>query len=106
MFGDGSMRRDFTYVDDIIDGVVSAMERARGYRIYNLGESQTITVAELIERIGEVLGKVPQIERLPAQPGDVEVTYADIQRARKELGYAPATDVAQGLQKFVAWFRR
>ncbi len=106
MFGDGSMRRDFTYVDDIIDGVVAAMERARGYRIYNLGESQTITVAELIERIGEALGKVPQIERLPTQPGDVEVTYADIQRAKEELGYAPAIDVVQGLQKFVAWFRR
>ncbi len=106
MFGDGSMRRDFTYVDDIIDGVVAAMERARGYRIYNLGESQTITVAELIERIGEALGKVPQIERLPTQPGDVEVTYADIQRAKEELGYAPTTNVVQGLQKFVAWFRR
>ena len=82
------------------------MERARGYRIYNLGESQTITVAELIGRIGEALGKVPKIERLPVQPGDVEVTYADIRRAREELGYAPAIDVVQGLQKFVAWFRR
>jgi len=106
MFGDGSMRRDFTYVDDIIDGVVAAMERARGYRVYNLGESQTITVADLIERIGEVLGKVPKIERLPTQPGDVEVTYADIRRAREELGYAPTTDVVQGLEKFVAWYRR
>jgi UDP-glucuronate 4-epimerase len=106
MFGDGSMRRDFTYVDDIIDGVVAAMERARGFRIYNLGESQTVTVAELIDHIGEALGKVPKIERLPAQPGDVDVTYADIRRAQKELGYAPAIDVVQGLQKFVAWFRR
>jgi UDP-glucuronate 4-epimerase len=106
MFGDGSMRRDFTYVDDIIDGVVAAMERARGYRIYNLGESQTVTVAELIERIGEALGKVPKIEQLPAQPGDVDVTYADIRRAREELGYTPVTDVVQGLRKFVDWFRR
>ncbi len=106
MFGDGSMRRDFTFVDDIVAGVRAAMDRVHGYRIYNLGESQTIRLSELIDRLGEAMGKSPKIERLEAQPGDVDVTYADIQRARQELDYAPSTDIVEGLRQFVQWFRR
>jgi UDP-glucuronate 4-epimerase len=104
MFGDGSMRRDFTYVDDIVQGVLAAMEKVRGYRIYNLGESRTTTVAELIELVGQALGRTPEIQRLPPQPGDVEVTYADIRRAREELGYSPQVDVPEGIRRFIAWF--
>ena len=105
MFGDGGTRRDYTYVDDIVDGVVRAMERCKGFRVYNLGESQTIRLADLIEVIGEVLGKEPNIERLPEQPGDVPATFADVSRAKEELGYAPSTDVRTGVTNFVDWYR-
>lgn len=105
MFGDGDTRRDYTYVDDIVDGVVRAMEHCSGYRIFNLGESQTIRLADLIETIGSVLGKEPDIERFPEQPGDVPATFADVSRAREELGYAPSTDVRTGVAAFVDWYR-
>jgi UDP-glucuronate 4-epimerase len=104
-FGDGSTRRDYTFVDDIVDGVLCALDQPKGYRIYNLGESQTISLAELVEAIGEVTGKEPILDRQGMQPGDVLVTYADISRAREELGYAPSTDLRQGLERFLTWFQ-
>jgi len=106
MFGDGSSRRDYTYVEDIIQGVQAALDRVSGFRIYNLGESQTISLADLIDLLGRSLGKSPQIEQLPDQPGDVPVTFADISRARAELGYAPRVGIEDGVERFVRWFRR
>ena len=105
VFGDGSMRRDFTYIDDIIDGVVSAIENCGGYEIYNLGESKPIRLDKLIGEIEKALGKKAVIDQLPIQPGDVEQTYADVTKAREELGYSPKTEIVDGLTKFVKWFR-
>ncbi len=104
-FGDGSTRRDYTYIDDIVDGVVRALGRDEGYEIYNLGESQTISLAELVEAIGEVVGVEPDLDRQPMQPGDVIVTYADVSKARRELGYEPTTGIREGLEHFLAWYR-
>jgi UDP-glucuronate 4-epimerase len=104
-FGDGSTRRDYTYVDDIVDGVVRALDRCDGYEIYNLGESQTTALSELVELVGEACGRSPKLERLPMQPGDVLVTYADVAKARARLGYAPSTTVRAGLARFVEWYR-
>ena len=106
VFGDGSMMRDFTYIDDIIDGTVAAMDRCDGYHIYNLGESQPITVNDLIGEIEKALGKKAAKEYLPLQPGDVDRTYADVTRAVKDLGYHPSTSIREGLKKFAAWIRR
>lgn len=105
MFGDGSTRRDYTYVDDIVDGVVRALERCERHHLYNLGNSSPVALLELIEAIGEALGKTPTIKRMPEQPGDVGQTYADITRAATELGYAPSTPFREGLRQFVTWFR-
>src|SRR6185503_8694715 len=100
-YGDGSTRRDYTYVDDVVDGVLRALDRCEGYEIYNLGESQTTSLAELVRLIGEVTGKEPVLDRQPMQPGDVLVTYADVSKARERLGYDPRTSVRDGLERFV-----
>jgi len=105
LFGDGAARRDFTHVRDIVDGTARALERCSGYRTYNLGESETITVLELIEEIGRAVGKEPKIRRLPAEAGDVPATWADVTRAREELGYAPSMSIGDGIRDFVAWYR-
>ncbi len=105
VFGDGSMKRDHTYIDDIVAGVVASVERCKGYHIYNLGESTPISLSGLIEGIENALGKKAIIERLPLQPGDVHQTYADTTLAEAELGYRPSTDLATGLGHFVSWFR-
>ena len=106
VFGDGSMMRDFTYIDDIIDGTVSAMQRCAGFNIYNLGQSQPISVNDLVAAIENALGKKAIREYLPMQPGDVQRTYADISKAARELGYNPSTSFQAGLVKFVSWFRK
>jgi len=105
LFGDPASSRDYTYVDDIIDGVMASIERVNGYRIYNLGESKTVPLAHLVELIGEALGKKPIVRRAPAQPGDVSRTFADISRAREELGYDPHVKIEEGVRRFVAWFK-
>ena len=105
VYGDGSMMRDFTYIDDIIDGTTAAIEKCNGFNIYNLGESQPITVNDLIAEIEKALGKKAVRESLPPQPGDVERTYADVTKAEKDLGYKPSTSIRDGLEKFTAWFR-
>ncbi len=105
MFGDGTTRRDYTYVADIVDGVVRAIERCERHHLYNLGNSDPIALREMIAAIGEALGKEPLIQRLPEQPGDVRQTFADISRASSELGYAPKTPFREGLREFVTWFR-
>lgn len=106
VYGDGSMRRDFTYIDDIIDGVVRAMQRCEGYEIYNLGRSQPIRLDELVSAIEKALGKKAIINRLPTQPGDVKQTYADVTKAQRELGYEPKTQLRVGLEHFVKWLRK
>jgi len=106
VFGDGSTRRDYTYVDDILQGVRAAMEYSgSNYEIFNLGESQTVELRELIALIEKSLDKSAVIDRQPMQPGDVPVTYADISRAREKLGYNPTTKIADGIPKFVEWYR-
>lgn len=106
VFGDGSMRRDFTYIDDIIDGVTASMRTCKGYKIYNLGESRPVRLDALIEAIENALGKKAVLNRLPEQPGDVQQTYADVSRAVRELGYEPKTQLHDGLARFVGWFRK
>jgi UDP-glucuronate 4-epimerase len=104
-FGDGSTRRDYTYIDDIIQGTMAALQYDRSpFEIFNLGESETIALRDLIAAIENALGKKAKINRLPEQPGDVPLTCADISKARKYLGYKPQTRFAEGLPKFVNWF--
>lgn len=104
-FGDGSSRRDYTYVSDIVGGVVQAIDRCGAFQIFNLGESQTTSLEDLVVQIGAACGKEPVLERLPNQPGDVPVTYADISHAREILAYDPQVPVAEGLERFVRWYR-
>ncbi|MFM8458524.1 MAG: GDP-mannose 4,6-dehydratase [Chthoniobacterales bacterium] len=105
-FGDGSSRRDYTYIDDIVQGVRGAVEyQGAKYDVFNLGESETTTLSELIASIESALGKKAVIERKPDQPGDMPATWADISKARELLGYAPKTKISEGIPKFVDWFR-
>ncbi|MCA8963952.1 MAG: NAD-dependent epimerase/dehydratase family protein [Planctomycetes bacterium] len=104
-FGDGSSRRDYTYVEDIVSGVVAAMGRTQGYAIYNLGGSATTTLTELVQHLERALGLPARLERLPDQAGDVPVTYADVSLAERELGYRCSTPIADGIDRFCAWYR-
>ena len=106
IFGDGTMQRDFTYISDIINGVVAAMAKCGGWRIYNLGESRPICVNDLVGELEKALGKKAERQYLPPQPGDVERTFADVTRAVNELGYKPATKIEDGLAEFVEWLRK
>jgi UDP-glucuronate 4-epimerase len=105
LFGDGASRRDYTYVDDIVDGVVAALDLAPGFEILNLGGAETTRLDELVRWIAEELGVEPKIQRLPEQPGDVPITYADVSKAARLLGYAPKVPIREGLRRFVTWFR-
>jgi len=105
-YGDGRSARDYTYVEDIVRGVTSALERARGWHVWNLGGSRTIALGELIERIAAGLGVRPSVRRLPDQPGDVERTWADTTRAEAELGWSARIDLDEGLRRFLDWFRQ
>lgn len=104
-FGDGSTRRDYTYIDDIIDGTVAALTyEGPAFDIFNLGESETTTLSELISAIETALGKKAVIQRLPEQQGDMPLTCADITKARTLLGYNPCTPISVGIPKFVDWY--
>jgi UDP-glucuronate 4-epimerase len=109
-FGDGSFSRDYTYVTDTLQGVLGAIDRTRTMRpaheIYNLGESATTTLSELVRLIEAAVGKPAVLQRLPEQPGDVRCTFADVTRAREALGYAPGISIVEGIPMFVDWFRR
>lgn len=105
MYGDGKSRRDYTYITDIVDGICKSIEHCRRYHVYNLGESQTIDLLSLIHLIAKNLGKEPKIQRLPRQPGDVPITYADITRARNEIAYQPSVTIEQGIAKFTDWYK-
>ncbi|MEO1339487.1 MAG: NAD-dependent epimerase/dehydratase family protein, partial [Myxococcota bacterium] len=109
MHGDGASSRDYTYIDDIVAGVLGAIDRCvktEEYRIYNLGGSETTTLRGLIEQIEAACGRRAQIQQVADQPGDVPRTFADISRARAELGYDPRTPVAEGIVRFVEWLKR
>jgi UDP-glucuronate 4-epimerase len=104
-YGDGSTRRDYTYIDDIVQGVAGALRyEGQGFDIFNLGENQTTTLSELIIEIEKALGKKAVIERLPEQQGDMPLTAADITKARELLGYNPQTKIREGIPKFVEWY--
>ena len=105
LFGDGSSRRDYTFVEDIVSGVAAAIERIEPgrYDIFNLGGTQTVALQELVEIIERVVGKPAIIERRPLQPGDVPVTYANVDRARAALGYTPTTPPDQGIARYWQW---
>lgn len=106
-FGDGTTRRDYTYIDDIIQGVMAALSyEGPLFDIFNLGENDTIQLKDLISAIENTLGRKAKINQLPEQPGDVPLTCADISKARKLLGYNPVTPLSAGLPKFVEWFLR
>ena len=106
VFGDGTTRRDYTYVDDIIDGVMAAIVYdKRDYEVINLGESRTVELRELIQLLEKELDTHATIDRQPSQPGDVPQTFADISKARALLGYNPKTQIEEGLRRFVEWFR-
>lgn len=104
-YGDGSTRRDYTYIDDIVQGVMGALAYEGAlFDIFNLGENQTITLSELIREIEKGLGKKALIEQLPEQQGDMPLTSADISKARRLLGYDPRTKIAEGIPKFIEWY--
>jgi len=105
VFGDGSTSRDYTFVDDIVGGILASLDKCDRYRIYNLGGSDPVTLSHLIAELEKAIGKPAIIDRRPAQPGDVERTYADLTRSSSELGYRPRTSLSEGLKRFVAWFR-
>jgi UDP-glucuronate 4-epimerase len=104
MFGDGSTRRDYTYIDDITQGVLAALDADLGFEIINLGESRTVELRDLIALIEKIAGKRAQIRSLPAQPGDVPITYADISKARQLLGYNPQVPIEDGIARFIEWY--
>jgi len=106
VFGDGSTARDYTYVTDILSGIVAATKKEFGFEIFNLGESQTVELRRLIELLESALGKRAVVERLSSQPGDVPLTCADISKAREKLGYNPSVKIEQGIPLFVDWLRR
>jgi len=106
VFGDGSAARDYTFVTDALDGVIACTKQEFGYEIFNLGESQTVSLSRMIELLEAALGKKAVIDRQPLQPGDVPLTFADISKAREMLGYNPRVKIEEGILQFVDWFRQ
>lgn len=108
VFGDGSSSRDYTYIDDIVSGVVASYERIdqHGYRVWNLGGSAPVRLDEMLATISRVVGHEPKITRLPMQPGDVMRTWADLSRSTRELGYSPTTGFEDGVRKQWEWMRK
>jgi UDP-glucuronate 4-epimerase len=108
LYGDGSSRRDYTFIDDIVSGTVAAVERVQpgAYEIFNLGGTQTISLAELVSIIERIVGREALIDRQPDQPGDVPITYANIDRARAALGYQPTTRPEAGIARYWDWLNR
>ena len=109
MFGDGTTSRDYTYIDDIVDGIIRSCNYVENnndvYEILNLGNSSPVSLKEMINTIAEVLNKTPNIQELPMQPGDVERTFADISKAKKLIGYNPKTSFQEGIENFVKWYK-
>jgi UDP-glucuronate 4-epimerase len=106
MFGDGSTARDYTCIDDIVNGVLACLSRKFGFEVFNLGGSHPITLAKLIELLEQALNIKATIDPRPVQPGDVPITFANVDKARERLGYNPSTPIEAGLAKFADWFLR
>ncbi len=105
LYGDGSSRRDYTFVSDIVDGIIAALDKKLDYEIVNLGGSETTQLKKLVSLIEEGLGKKARICYLPEQPGDVPITYADVSKARDLLGYKPRVKIEEGIETFIQWYR-
>jgi UDP-glucuronate 4-epimerase len=105
IYGDGSSQRDYTYIDDLIKGILGVIRHHKGFEVYNLGESQTTSLIELIRLIEEAFGKKADIETMEFQAGDVSVTYADITKAKRMLKYHPKVKMKEGIQRFVEWYK-
>lgn len=103
-FGDGSTQRDYTYIDDIISGVLAAVDHPFPYEIFNLGNHHTVSLNRFIETLEKILCKKAQIQQMPAQPGDVPITYANIEKAERLLGYQPQTNIENGLRRMSEWY--
>lgn len=106
VFGDGSTARDYTFITDILDGVLACTRKEFGFEIFNLGESQTVTLSQLIELLEKSLGHKAILDRQPPQPGDVPITFADVSKARAKLDYQPRVKIAEGIPLFIDWFRK
>jgi len=104
-FGDGSSKRDYTYIDDIVQGVLSALDKNLNFEIINLGNSSPVSLNEFISTVEEAVGKKATKKILPMQPGDVPITYADITKAKRLLNYSPKTSLKEGIKKFVDWYK-
>ena len=105
-YGDGGSRRDYTYIDDIVDGLEAALERCRGFEIVNLGGAHPVTLSRLVASIEAATGKKAKLSRLPEQPGDVPVTFADVRKAKSLLGFEAKIPFEEGLRRYVDWYRR
>lgn len=109
MFGDGTTSRDYTYIDDIVDGIIRSCNYVENnndvYEILNLGNSSPVSLKEMINTIGQAIGVEPKIKQLPMQPGDVDRTFADISKAKKLIGYNPKTSFKEGIENFVEWYK-
>jgi len=105
MFGDGTSERDYTYIEDIVDGVVAFLKADYDFEIFNLGDSETVQLRDLIDLIAEKMGLAPEIDQQPEQPGDVPITYADISKSKEMLGYNPQVSIEKGIGRFIKWFR-
>jgi len=106
VFGDGTTRRDYTYIDDIVDGIVAAHDKAPGFEILNLGGAETTALRDLVSMIAAALDVEPRIDYLPEQPGDVPITFADVGKAHRLLGYSPRVPIREGIGRFVAWYKQ
>ena len=106
MYGDGTSQRDYTYIEDILDGIMKSLAHLKGYEIINLGESRTTALSKLVATIENAVEKKAVIQRQPMQPGDVQVTFADITKAKRMLGYQPRCSVEYGVEKFIDWFQK
>ena len=106
VFGDGSTARDYTYITDTLQGIMACTRKSFGFEIFNLGESQTVTLSQLIELIEKALGREAMLDRKPPQPGDVPITFADLSKSREHLGYQPKVGIEQGIPLFIEWLHK